>query len=988
MSQINSRIISYLKALAIALPLIIAAAVTSCSPKKNNAATRNYQAFITRYNIYFNGDEHYKQTLKQMEDSYEDDFSRLIPLHPVDAKSDPTSPQPAGSFDRSIEKAQKAIQLRSIKKKPRRKAGKGNDPEYKEWLKREEYNPFLHNAWMMQARSQYMNGDFLAAATTFHYIQNHFKWLPATSTEAALWMARCYVSLGWNFEAQTILRRITPEQLTNSTLQELYSNVLADYYIHAGEFDNAIEPLIQARDKASGTQKTRLTFLLGQIYARQGKNAEAYKEFEKVAKSHSAPYRTKFNARIKQSEVYSGKNIEPEVKSLRSMLHYSRNKEFADQIYYAIGNLYLSRQDTLKAIENYSKAIEQSTRNGIDKALAQIMLGGLYFDQRDYDLAQPLYSEAMPQLPESRPDYSLLKRRSDVLDELAVYSQNVKLQDSLLRLSQMDEKQRLEIINRIIKELKKKEKEEEEAAKREEYLANQSAQGNANANRGNANNPASFSINNDKSWYFYNDAVKNAGKTEFQKRWGSRKLEDDWRRRNKASFSFSDFDEPDDEGGNDSETSSDNNQTSDEQKQSQEELEHASDPHYPEYYLNQIPATDEERQIAHDIIQEGLYNMGLILKDKLEDFPASEAEFTKLLTTYPDNIYRLDVYYNLYLMYMRLGQPEIAEKWRQLILSDFADSEQGIALRNPNYLAALASMHEQQEKIYARTYADFLDNNNYAIHQRVDSVKNEFPMTPLMPKFMFLEALTYVTENNAEKFGQTLRELLEKYPDADLSPVASSYLKQLTRGRKLNSSTGSNTRSMIWDTRLSNDTTINFNPDSIGNMFDFTTDGEHLLVLTFPNDTVSSNELLFNVARHNFSTFMVKDFPLEQMNFGNLGIITIGGFENANELSHYRRAFDAAIASGALDIPKEVRPVVISKKNFDTLLLQGSTFEQYFNAAAEAAEKAARALEQGGEEDADSTDDIENSPEEEATPASDENTPADPEEETEVEEAP
>lgn len=346
--------------------------------------------------------------------------------------------------------------------------------------------------------------------------------------------------------------------------------------------------------------------------------------------------------------------------------------------------------------------------------------------------------------------------------------------------------------------------------------------------------------------------------------------------------------------------------------------------------------------------------MGLILKDKLEDFPASEAEFNKLLTTYPDNIYRLDVYYNLYLMYMRLGKPEVAEKWRQLILSDFADSEQGIALRNPNYLAALASMHEQQERIYARTYEDFLDNNNYALHQRVDSVKREFPMTPLMPKFMFLEALTYVTENNAEKFSETLRELLAKYPDADLSPVASSYLKQLTRGRKLNSSTSSNMRSMIWDTRLSNDTTLNFDPDSVGNMFDFTTDGEHLLVLTFPNDTVSSNELLFNVARHNFNTFMVKDFPLEQMNFGNLGIITIGGFENAGELSHYRTLFDAAIASGALDIPKEVRPVVISKKNFDTLLLQGSTFEQYFNAAAEAAEKAARAIEQGGEENDDS----------------------------------
>ena len=52
-------------------------------------------------------------------------------------------------------------------------------------------------------------------------------------------------------------------------------------------------------------------------------------------------------------------------------------------------------------------------------------------------------------------------------------------------------------------------------------------------------NPA-LGMNTDKSRYFYNAMTKNAGKTEFQRRWGARKLEDDWRRRNMASFSFVD----------------------------------------------------------------------------------------------------------------------------------------------------------------------------------------------------------------------------------------------------------------------------------------------------------------------------------------------------------------------------------------------------------------------------------------------------------------
>ena len=136
--------------------------------------SRFYQAFTTRYNVYYNGDEHYKETIKAMEKNYEDDYSSLVYLHPAEAYNNPKAPQPQGDFKRSIEKAQKAIQLHSIKKRPKKKSGKGKDPKYKEWMKREEYNPFLHNAWMMMGRSQYLNGDFLGAASTFYYTSKLF----------------------------------------------------------------------------------------------------------------------------------------------------------------------------------------------------------------------------------------------------------------------------------------------------------------------------------------------------------------------------------------------------------------------------------------------------------------------------------------------------------------------------------------------------------------------------------------------------------------------------------------------------------------------------------------------------------------------------------------------------------------------------------------------------------------------------------------------
>ena len=144
--------------------------------------------------------------------------------------------------------------------------------------------------------------------------------------------------------------------------------------------------------------------------------------------------------------------------------------------------------------------------------------------------------------------------------------------------------------------------------------------------------------NGDKSWYFYNTMTKNQGKNEFQRRWGARKLEDDWRRRNKTSYSAEEPMEDADALATDS-LPGDSTLTDEQRKEIAERQKAENDPHKPEYYLKQIPKTPEEIQTANDVIQEGLYNMGLILKDKMEDFGASRRTFGQLLDRYPDNEY-------------------------------------------------------------------------------------------------------------------------------------------------------------------------------------------------------------------------------------------------------------------------------------------------------------------------------------------------------------
>lgn len=899
--------------LVVALVCLITV-LSSCSTKKNTAGSRNWQAFTTRYNVYYNGSEHYKEQLKSMESEYEDDYTRLVLMHPAEAKGNTKLPQPKGDFKRTIEKMQKAIQLHSIKKKPKKK---GNSVKDKEFRKRDEFNPFLHNAWLMMGKAQFLNGDFTGAASTFFYISKHFKWLPDVVTEALLWQARSYCALDWNYEAENILVHIKPKQLTNKELQSMYDQVQADYLVRSGRFEEALPYLCNAAQSAKGAQKNRINFLLGQVYARQGNNALAYEAFREAGSGSSTLYRTKFNARIKQSEVYTGENIQKEVNSLKSMTRYERNNEFLDQIYYAIGNLYLSRKDSVEAEKNYRLAIEKSTRNGIDKALAQLALGGILFNDGDYVKAQPCYSEAVPLLPDNYPDYKMLKRRSDVLDELATYAGNVHLQDSLLTLSEMTLEEQTAVCQKIVDELIKKEKEAEEAAKREEHLANSAAQG---SNVKDKNAPTQYQLNTDKSWYFYNPTTVSAGKTEFQRVWGARKLEDDWRRRDKNTFSFDDF--SDSEETEEGQEIAQNDSISEADK---EKLEKENDPHFVEYYLKQIPKTEEEKKVCNDIVQEGLYNMGVILKDKLEDYPASRTEFNELQSRFPDNIYRLDVYYNMYLMAVREGNDAEAEKYRQLILNDFADSNYGIAMNDPDYFENLRKMNQIQEEKYKEAYDAYLNNENEKVHALTAEMESDYPLSKILPKFVFIDALSYVTEKDNEKFKERLTTLLEKWPDTDMTPMASDILKGLKEGRNIQSGE-TNQRGMLWDIRLSSDTLARDANGQPAN-FDLDPNKPHMLVLAFPLDSVSENQLLYDVARHNFFSFTVKDFDIEQMNFGRIGMILIKGFANLGELEEYRTIMEQ---SDRLVLPQQVRPILISVANFELLLKEGRSFEEYF----------------------------------------------------------
>lgn len=898
----------------------------SCSTKKNTKVNRFYHALNSRYNIYFNGKTSFDESLLAMQDGYKENYSDLIYMYPISAQPKDKQ-EPGGPFDRAIEKSNKAIKLHSIKTKPRKKPGWRNDPKQRALQEQEEYNPFLKKCWLLMGQAQFYNADFLQASATFSYIVRHYATDPEVVAEARIWQARSYAEMGWFYETEDILNKLNANGIPRKSL-DLYASVYADYLVKEQKFEDAI-PYLKTAIKAEKNrrQRARMKYLLGQIYANQELDGLAYKMFGEVARSNP-PYELEFAARIRQTEVFGGSNYQKVVKMLERMAKSQKNKDYLDQVYYALGNVYLNREDTVNAIKNYREGIEKSTQNGIEKAICQIKLGDLYFSMRDYIQAQPCFSGALAGIQKEYKDYERVSKLSAVLDGLVVHVEAVHLQDSLQTLAKMPETERLAVIDQIIEQVKKEEEEAKALAEKEAYLADQEAKGTGIDRPGTETNAIILpTAAGGSSFYFYNSQTVAQGKTQFQRKWGRRTLEDNWRRRKKELSTFRD---PTDMDQDEALADAAQGVGPEGDISAADSLEAglppvaADDPHTREYYLQQLPFTQEDVDASNIIIIDGLYNMAMIYKDKLEDLPLSIEAFENLERRFPDHEHLLESYYQVYLMALRKGNQALAAEYKTKMQQKFPESDYTVAISDPNYEYNIRMMDVVQDSIYQKTYDSYLAGDTTRVRRNYRQVNEKYPLADLLPKFMFLDALTYVQAGDPEGFKNALKALVEKYPTADVTELAGEMLKGVLRGRAL---VQGDVRGMAWNLRFGVGDDGTLSAADSARTFTAETNAPYRMLLVYPTGNLDQNQLLFAVAAYNFANFMVKEFDLTFEEAGPVSMLEISGFVNFDEILHYyKMIYGADGYATALD--KDVAILPISDDNYETLM-RGKTLDEY-----------------------------------------------------------
>jgi TolA-binding protein len=322
-------------------------------------------------------------------------------------------------------------------------------------------------------------------------------------------------------------------------------------------------------------------------------------------------------------------------------------------------------------------------------------------------------------------------------------------------LAALPEEQRLSIIDGIIEEVRK----EEEEARLAEQQAMQDQAFNQSMLYGNNQSTQGRGEQAGGTWYFYNLNAKSFGQPEFRMKWGDRKLEDNWRRKSKATlsqFGQNQGSEGDTLNGGGNLPVLDNKSR--------------------EYYLVSVPLTDSAMALSKDRMEDALYNMGLIYKENLLDYDEAIIAFKELIRRYPESEYGPSAYYYMYELCNNIQNPSEAQYYARQLSLLYPESHYAMLLNNPNYLQELQEEEMKVVRYYESVYDLYLEHDYSGVVAMADRAFELYADEPLIPKYHYIRALSLGALEGKEAMKVALDTLIARYPETEESLQAQEII--------------------------------------------------------------------------------------------------------------------------------------------------------------------------------------------------------------------
>ena len=726
-----------------------------CSVKRNNFFSRNYHQLTTRYNVYFNGDQALKSGIKHMENRHKEDYTHLLPVFV--SNDEQTRSICSSDMDYVIEKAAKAIDKHSITAKPRRRKNK-DSKNYQTFRKKKEFNNQLDKCYLLLGKAYFYKKKYTMANNTFRFIQRQYAEDEALMTEVSIWLFRSLTEMGRYEEAARIMDRLDGSTLKRKQ-REMVAAARTDFYVRQGMYEQAIpEAERLVRTCKSIKRKPRYNFLLSQLYVKENQDGAAKLALKKATR-FNFNYEMVFNARIGMALAYQEGDAAVE-KKLKKMLRDSRNEEFQDRIYYALANIENKRGNEEGAAGLYWKSVHASVDNDNQQALSFVKLGDYYFKNKAYVQAQSCYDSCLLVMDSRYEDYEKLKSLLTDLTELVTNLRIIQTQDSLQRIAVLPEEERNRLIDDKITAIKEQENTRKEQERREQAERNFYRR-NDMLSRGDA-----FSQGNrGGDWYFYNPVTIALGKNDFKRKWGRRKLEDNWRRRNKASIGLAD-------------------ETGEELAEMTGGEREVKDVKSREYYLQDLPLTPEMLQASEKQIEEAYYKAGEIYLYRLNDPEKALECFDAYIQRFKNTANLPMVYYLASTTALKAGKAAEAERYKTELTALFPESDFARGLQDPNYFRQVEDVLKVVEKKYQEAYRYYQKVYYHEAAQICDRILKAYPDNKLKANVLFLKAMCVVNTGSPQEAKNALEEVIAARPGKEILQVTSDILASLAVGEK------------------------------------------------------------------------------------------------------------------------------------------------------------------------------------------------------------
>jgi tetratricopeptide (TPR) repeat protein len=878
------------------LYLLLVLVSFGCSTQKNTWLSRGYHNLTARYNVLFNGQQSFDRGQEKMQESVKNDYTKVLPMF---AFSDKSGAQVSSSdMNRATRKGHKLIEKHSITVKPNR-SPRGTTEEYRTFYNQREFNRWVDEAWMLIGKSHVYSREWYEAIGAFNMVLQLF---PEKSIrfDAMLWIARAYIEMGDWENARLSLQRYSSEVENEKQFYATAMSTYAWYWLAQEEYEKAMDYCVAAAENANDRwQKVRWHFVLGQVAEEVGRLELANEAYSKV-ESMNPDYEMVIHARVKNALLDGGPdNPDQSRQELNKYAREYKNLDYRDQIYYGIAQTWFWEGDTINALVNLQLAAGYGGDNRILAGNIYQRMADIYFQSREYIAADAYYDSTLTALPEDYPGISDIEQFGRKLNPLAINLNTIQHEDSVQRIAALPESEREDFIDNLLVSMQEQEEQAQFSDQTDDAFFYRNF-----ANRGNR------STDESGKWYFYNQTMVSLGQMEFEKRWGRRELEDNWRRGNKKSQMTQQ-----DPGANDEMMPADPFSQEPPGPGQQTEQEAVQEKPDKEALLSGLPLTTEEMEASHLKIQKSLFNAGHLLAHNFDKHTEAVVKFEQLISQYPQTDLREQSLMGIYLSCREIPDQNCLAHYGQVITDDYPQSKFAAFIADPDYFAKQEAGKLEMGELYDEAYSNF---KNGLWRQTIEksAVVIGSGHETIMPQALLLNAAAYSQAGNNNAFKNGLTTLVDEFPRSRQGELARHWLSMLEEGLEPQ-------KNIFDDADVREESLVETEqeskPGGEQEKFVYQPDSEHHLIIVLqPEGDI--NQILFYLANFNFDRYTTGGLQLETGNVGGAyQTLQTGPFENSKIGLDYFFALVNNPSVFAVQNPGRPLLLLISGENFKQL---------------------------------------------------------------------